>query len=282
MSDALLFRFAQEELVYLMRALRINTMPGLEPEPLANLNEDHQALALAVADRTLRARGTISWGSQEQRSVNPIAAGVLRDSASPRYSLLVDILRSDQLNLRYIYAFSERAAIEHCVPEPGVHQFVAVPTVEQFSQHLRKLLAIEEMPHSAGKAGYVSQERLEAARVVASTNVGETIHILSAELPAETASMLAATLHAPNAFQHLTLWPGAPDQANNREPGASLMVVQGDDSLFLLWKEDQGMLRWEVIPARNKQAQQYLEKLLRPALNVLLAPQQVTLVSTMK
>src|SRR5229473_4597063 len=100
MSDAILLRFAQEELVYLLRALSIGTLHGMDSRLLGDLDMDHQALALAVADRTLRARGSVRWDSQEERHVDPIVAGTLRDCAQPRYSLLVDMVRADKVNLR--------------------------------------------------------------------------------------------------------------------------------------------------------------------------------------
>jgi hypothetical protein len=269
MSDAILLRFAQEELVYLLRALSIATLPGMDSKPLGDLDADHQALALAVADRTLRARGSVKWDSQEERHVDPIVAGTLRDCAQPRYSLLIDIVRTDRVDLRYLYAFTRHAAIEHCIPKPGIHQFVVVAAPNEVTAHINTMLAIDETLQSSGEAGRISQQRLEAARAGASTDVEEAARLLASELAGEAANGLAAALNAPQVVEHLALWPGMPSESDNREPGSTLTIVQGSTNLYLLWKEKPGASDVEVIPATSAEARQYVEKLLSPALEVL-------------
>lgn len=277
MPDALLLRFSQEELVYLLRALSIGSFPGLDIHPLGNLNADQQALALAIADRTLRAKGAVGWDGQENRHVDPIVAGMLRDCAQPTYSVLINLVQTGRLNARYLYAFTRHAAIEHYLPEPGIHQFLLIPSPADTLSHIIKLLALDNTVQPSDLTGEISHterlsvERWEAVRVNASTNLNKTVMVLSADLEDETARALASALATPKQVGHLALWHGAPDEAKNVEPDATLTLVQGDTDtgLFLLWKGQQKASHIEVMQETALQAERYIEKLLQPALEVL-------------
>jgi len=272
MSDVLLLRFAQEELVYLLRALSIGSFPGLEVQPLGNLNADQQALALAIADRTLRAKGAVGYAGQENRHIDPIVAGMVRDLAQPTYSVLVNLLRPNGLNLRYLYAFTRHAAIEHYMPEPGIHQFLLIPEPVAVLSHMNTLLAIEAVPLPADvvrETERLSVERLESARANASTNLNKATMLLSADLACETARELATALATPKQIGHLALWHGAPDETKNSTPDTTLTIIQGETTLFLLWKDSAQATHVEVIAATMPQVEQYVEKLLSPALAVL-------------
>lgn len=272
MTDALLLRFAQEELVYLLRALSIASFPGLEVQPLGKLNADQQALALAIADRTLRAKGTVGYDGQENRHVDPIIAGMVRDLAQPTYSVLVNLLRPGGLNLRYLYAFTRHAAIEHSMPEPGIHQFLLIPKPVDILAHIHTLLALEEVAQPADvvrEIEHLSIERLEAARANASTNLNKATMLLSADLARETARELAAALATSIRVSHLALWHDAPDATRSSTPDTTLTIIQGDTTLFLLWKDSAQASQVDVIAATMLQVEPYVEKLLSPALAVM-------------
>lgn len=264
MSEALLVRFAQEELVYLLRALKIDTLPGLEANPLVNLDHDHQALALAVADRTLRARGSISWQNSEHRQVDAIVAGILHDCACPEYTVLVDTIGTDGLNLRALYTFGGRAIIEHVIPEPGIHQFMVFSSLRDVLTQLHGLIVVEGKEKARSIVSYLSQEQLARAHEVAPNSPDKAMLILTDTLPAEIAQDLASVLSGEVQIQHLALWVGTPKQFQNNEPETVLTIIQGVADLFLLWKEKKGTVQFEVISATVQQARQYIQRLLTP------------------
>jgi hypothetical protein len=257
MADSLSFRFAQEELVYLLRALNIKQFPGLENEPLGILDEDHQALALAVADRTLRAKGTICWDSEKARHVDPIVAGVLRDCALPGYTLLLDVLEVKKVRQRYLYSFGQHAVIEHCLPEPGLHQFVAIEA-KDLLQHLYDLTAI---PHD--RLYDVGNGTVSAFETT--MNVPETMHSLATEHSVNLNSDLSSIFKNPTKIKHFALWRGIPEETSNPTPWKTVTVIYDEQNLFLMPGKNTADTTANIIPATTSLIEEHIEQLLHPA-----------------
>jgi len=276
MSNTLLLRFAIEELVYLLRALQIGEFPGLEEQPLGKLDADHQALALAVADRTLRARHIVRWEGQENRAVDPIAAGLLRDAAHPRYTLLADVAIAGTSSIRYLFTFSEYAAIEHWQPEPGIHQFLAIGDLPEVIAHLRVLLLGDENTTPARQPEsdklHLSRARLE--RLAAITDTAEAVRLLAAELPQDIAESLAVAYLAPRRLLHLALWQGVPSEHENRQPVNTLTFIEGEQHIFVILNADASDTQLEITATTATQAWHAVAQLLRPALQVLPEPKE--------
>jgi hypothetical protein len=269
MSEAILVRFSQEELAYLLRALKIKTLSGLEEHLLGNLDEDHQALALAVADRTLRARGSIRWESSQQRQVDAIVVGILQDCAHPHYTLLVDVLEKNKLYLRTLFTFNEQTVIEHAIPEPDIHEFVLFPSRVEVLNRLHQLLTIQEWEGLRGAAENLSLEQLDNVRKFALDDLEKASVILSEHLSVSTVKNLAEHLSSEIRMQRLSLWVGKPDQFENNKPESVLNIIQGKAGIFLFWEEKAESSQVEIIPASTQEAWNYVNRLLEPALNAL-------------
>ncbi|HLY32084.1 MAG TPA: hypothetical protein VKQ36_13725 [Ktedonobacterales bacterium] len=243
MADALVIRLAREELVYLLRALRIPAIATLEPGPLITLEGDQLALALAVADRTLRARGMLHRGSAEQRQPDPVVVGLLRGLGQPRYTLMLDVRRSPEstkagsatsgqteekpLAQRLIYSFASYAAIEQTQPEPGIHQFVALATPQDAFLRLHELIEVADADGSGGTQtpnagaangargqlpqGEIGSDLLgEVNRLLAAGNTSGAQQALTKEVSPTLAQGLIAALASPRSFAQFALWPGLP------------------------------------------------------------------------
>lgn len=276
MPNTLLLRFAIEELVYLLRALQIGEFPGLDEQPLGKLDADHQALALAVADRTLRARRIVQWEGQENRAVDPIAAGLLRDTAHPRYTLLADIVYAGKSPIRYLFTFSAYAAIEHWQPEPGIHQFIAIGDLPEVIAHLRALLLgdANNMPSRQPESDKLLLSRARLERLAAITDTAEAARLLAAELPSDVAESLAVAYLAPRHLLHLALWQGIPSEQENREPVNTLTLAEGEQHIFVILNADTDDAQLEIIMTTATQAWHAVAQLLRPALQVLPEPKE--------
>ncbi|MGB8344012.1 MAG: hypothetical protein WCD86_03955, partial [Ktedonobacteraceae bacterium] len=256
MPDTLLLRLAVEELVYLLRALQIGEFPGLEEQPLGKLDADHQALALAVADRALRARRIVQWEGQENRAVDPIAAGLLRDAAHPQYTLLADVSYAGKLPTRYLFTFSKYAAIEYWQPEPGIHQFLAIGDLPEVIAHLRALLLGDENATSAhqSEGGRLLISRARFERLAAITDNAEAARLLAAELPSDIAESLAIAYLAPRRLLHLALWQGIPSEHENRRPVNILTLLKGEQHIFVILNADASDAQLEIIAAAPTRA----------------------------
>lgn len=269
MAEAILLRFAREELVYLLRALKIATLTGLGSNPMGDLDDDHQALALAVADRTLRARGVVHWDTSQERSIDPLVAGLLRDCARPDYSLAVEIRREEQPLVQYRYAFTGHVVIEQSLPEPGVHQWVALATRGDVLDRLNKLVGVSPTLAGIGQPSQISLKLLMKVRAMAPTDPNEARRLLGASFPRETASSLVSALATPGAVHYLALWKGAPDQPTEHPPIANLTVLMGQQHLFYLLQQPGEIGPVEVAPTTAAHIPQQIEHLLTPALDAL-------------
>lgn len=241
MADALVVRLAREELVYLLRALAIPAIATLEPGPLITLEGEQLALALAVADRTLRARGMVRWGGAEQRTPDPVIVGLLRALGNPGYTLILDVRRtveaaqpggrpaqaSQPIAQRLVYTFATYAAIEHTHPEPGVHQFVALATAQDAFLRLLQFIEVTDSDDAAqnsastpgqGQAGErpIAQGEIslsvlgEMNRLLAAGDAAGAQKALASHLSATLAQGLIGALMAPRSFTQFGLWPGLP------------------------------------------------------------------------
>ena len=270
MPDAVLLRFAQQEIVYLLRALQIPAIAGANAASLGKLDADHIALAMADADRALRAREVVHADGPDARQVDPVVAGLLRACAAAQYTLLLDS-QGVKGTRRVVYTFADYAIVEHSQPEPGVHQFLALGTIEDMSKRLDALLAMEGAAPGTGAAGRINPGRWDAARAVSGKDVARTQQILVEELPPPTAAALASTLAHATAQLHLALWRGMVDEAQPREPQATLAAFAGAGGLFVVVSTASGATDapLDVLPATPELVARRAWEMLEPALAVL-------------
>jgi len=273
MPDAVLLRFAQQEVVYLLRALQIPAIAGANAASLGKLDADHIALAMADADRALRAREVVHADGPDARQVDPVVAGLLRAGAGAQYTALLDSQNAKGTR-RLVYTFADYAIVEHDQPEPGVHQFVAFATIEDTSKRLSALLAMEGATPGAGEARRLSPPRWDAARAVSEKDLARTQQILAEELPSTTADGLASTLAHATAQLHVALWRGTVDETQPREPHATLAAFAGAGGLFVVASAASGATGastapLDVLPATPELAARRVREMLKPALAVL-------------
>ena len=136
MAEGILFRFANEEMIYLLRSLRIPHFPGIAPEPLNPLVDEEKSLLMTEADHTLRARGLVRWLSETERQVAPPITALLLECAQPRYTLFVDMLDANATATKLLYIFGQEVVVEQCEPEPQVQQYLVIPAREIGRAHV--------------------------------------------------------------------------------------------------------------------------------------------------
>src|SRR5215469_4375004 len=124
MAEGAILRFANEEMIYLLRALHLTDFPGLDPEPLKELADSEKSLLMLIADHTLRARGLVHWRGQEQREVDPLITRILQECARPAYTLFVDAINADTATAQFLYIFGSEIILEQFEAEPQVQQYL--------------------------------------------------------------------------------------------------------------------------------------------------------------
>lgn len=266
MAEAFMVRLAHEEIIYLVRALELPGLPGLRAQAFDTLDQDHQALTMAVVDRTLQARGIVHRGSLRERSLNSAITGMLRACAQPQFSLLVDMLVPPRHDACAI-SFASTAAVVRSYAAPGVHLFLALHRAVDVASQLDAILPVAlDAPPGVGEPGRIINHTLRALLQAAFSKDTPVQAIpASTSMPGATAAGLNDVLHHTTLLQLLSLWQGVPDAAQDM-PRSMLAVAQGRAGTYLLWQRDLALDAIEVVPTSPAQALQARRDLLQPAL----------------
>lgn len=268
MPDGILFRFANEEIIYLLRSLQISNFPGIIPEPFKRLPDAEKSLLMTEADHTLRARGLVHWRGETQREVDPLITKLLRDCAQPASTLFVDLLDANAGAKKYLYIFTSEATVEQCEPEPQIQQYLVIPEREALLQRLLTLLLPEpeksfDNPALTLFGGQLSLTLWQEALRVSRENEGAATDMLARSLPRPAAAALANALHAFQRVGYLGRWAHTPASKQDR-PEAALTVVAGREQLFLLWPEQPDSSSLTLLPASAQQLREHLARLIAP------------------
>jgi hypothetical protein len=264
MSTGILFRFADEEMIYLLRSLNIAEFPGVAPQPLDPLPSGEKSLLMMEADHTLRARGLVQWRSETEREIAPHVAKLLQDCAHPDYTLFIDMLDAAAGVVKLLYIFSSQVIIEQCEAEPQVQQYLVLPSQEEFLQRLQDLLAPRQIEHAKNvPSGQIRLDLWQEAIKATHVNKASVAPLLAANLPRQTAETLAGTLHDFQRVCYAGRWKQMPSSKQDY-PEAALTVVTGREQLFLLWQEEPDSSSLTVMSASTEQAREHITTLIPP------------------
>jgi hypothetical protein len=263
MAEGILLRFANEEMVYLLRALGINDFPGLAPDSLKPLTNAEKSRVMMEADRTLRARGLVAWRGETQREIAPVIGTVLQDCARPQYTLFLDIMETGRPATQCLYLFGKAVIVEQCEPEPGVQHYLVMASREELLQRLRAIIMppTVETPAQVPDGEMKADDCLQALELVR-TDPNRARTLLSRSLPAQTATALAVAVQHIQHTYSLACWKETP--AAQRDPLRALTIVIGSGQLFLLWREDRASSLLRVLPAGTERLWTYLTQLIAP------------------
>lgn len=258
MPNSVLLRFASEEMIYLLRALRIANFPGLDPEPLKELVDSEKSLLMLAADHTLRARGLIRRQGETEREIDPFIAKVLLECSQPRYTLFLDLR-----DTRLLHIFGAEIIAEQCEPEPGVQQYLVMSAREAYQARLQGLIVPERGDGSSSTlpGGRISLEHWK--EVLGTAHIDEARALLASSLPPQTADALLEAIREKRQLHYLALWKQTPD-AGQSSPEATLTIVTGRKQLILLYTEKPDDLWLTVQPASAEQVWEYVIRLLPP------------------
>lgn len=262
MTEGILLRFANEEMIYLLRSLRIVDFPGIAPESLKNFSDSQKSLLMMEADHTLRARGLVHWRSETEREIDPLVSKLLLECAQPRYTLFADLLETGTPATQLLYLFGPEVIVEQCEPEPQVQQYLVMRTLENFARRLRSLVVLEqrEVAPPGLPGGEIEEDLWEQALTLAREDQSGTGRLLAQSLPAQTAEALAEALHGYRRIQYLARWKQTP-AAGRRAPEMALTLVSKGDRLFLLWREEADGSYLKVISTTVERAWEYISRL---------------------
>jgi|GEM_PF-4621662 len=198
---------AREELVYIMRALTLESLPSLAPPLLAPMSPEAEAVAMAVVDRTLQARELVVWQSVSERVLAAGVVGIIQRFAQPRACVRLELHQRDLSPFVILFVVAEQGIIGHWPTEPGVHHFLAFPDWASLSVYLRAIMSFD-----ATIQGPQEQVRVAGDLVnkVLRATPDDARNLLAPHMAVPLALALAATLTQPVQRADIAAFPGDP------------------------------------------------------------------------
>lgn len=262
MSNNILLRFSDEEMMYLLRALHVGDFPGLEADALNKTVDEQTSLVLDAADHSLQARGFVQWQSATERIILPLVRKVLLDCAQPRYTLFLEKLSVGSATTKALFIFGAEVIVEQSEPEPHVQQYLIIATHEDLTQRLQTLIAEENAhPTTILPGGRLPLDLWKEVVKAAPENEAAAGNLLARSLPRQTASALAAAVHQARSIRYLTSWKQTPT-AESHTPEKRLLIVTGSSQRFLLWQEAPEHTHFIVLPNGAEKLQACVERII--------------------
>jgi hypothetical protein len=132
-------QLSQEELVYLLWRKKIATIPSLGPKPLDYGNEKLRNLALAVAERSLIARGLLVATKNGQFDLSSETSSWFKLVESAKKFIAVKERTPDQDWTASSYYLGENKVLEHKLPYSGVHHLKEMASLPEKIDQLLQL-----------------------------------------------------------------------------------------------------------------------------------------------
>lgn len=144
MSEAATFSLSQEELLYLLRLLKIPTLPGISPKAWSEIPDSDFAVMLGAGERSLQARELLRLEG-DQWVLEVTVAGILGFCLRPTYGLLVKrTVLGEDLAQSVIYHLSARLHLKHHAIN-GVHHFTLFPDSAAVFENIQNMILGDDM-----------------------------------------------------------------------------------------------------------------------------------------
>lgn len=260
-NTSLSIRLSAEELVMLLWLLNTPTLPGLGDNPFAGWTEREIAIALASAERSLRARRFISKTSEGQIQMEQVVMALVGTCAAPEVSVVLSCETPERGRFVHYFHATSLLAVEHTNPEPGIHLFEALEGKQAILKRLEALLALSGQSAPPARPGQITLATLQEATRAAQEGAEKAQIVLESQgLDAQTAGALGETLARVRRRSALAVIHGLREK-NPRSDG--LVILEGPNGLWALQAEgEQPQSPAHIWPQTAVQIRQRLQELL--------------------
>lgn len=258
-SQALSVLLSREELLVVLHILRTQSLPGLDPDPIGEIDTSHRNAMLTAAERALRARGLaqIVDGVLQLHNdlLDNVGACVYADRA-----LLVYHWAQDAIQPARLFGHSRGdLMIVHTRPDPVLHLFSRLPSKELFADQVLLACLGEQDSAEVSQQFTIADSLLQQVREQAE---GDEIKVAQAALveagvDLDSAKALVQTLTGKpvaTIFQSLTTADGVVTQHD-------FTLLQDTDVIWLL-EIDTAQNEITIQVATRTSLKQYLLQLL--------------------
>jgi hypothetical protein len=203
------FVLSRDELLVVLSLLQAQTLPGVDADPLGPRDAGQQALALAVAERGLRARGLARRRADGQLILRRDLISTVGVCAYAQSSISVHHWPSGgQEPLRFFGHVRGAEVSAHSRPEDVLHVFTQLPGREQLIDRLLAVIDFEDVIDGDAPAVTLSRQEFVQVREAAAAGA------LAGGSVAAPAGLAAAWAADPQVtlIQTIKATPGAVEQ----------------------------------------------------------------------
>jgi hypothetical protein len=250
---------SREELIFVLDLLQTSSIPGLDADPLGDLDAQQRALAMIWAGRALRARGLAQLNESGELAVHHAlltAVGVCAYSNNAIF--IFHWPEAGPEPRRYFGHVRGEDIASHTRPADVLHQFTLLPSREQLMGQVLEFCEYENGSGTGDLTMTVSSANFVRARELASDGQPQAAADLltSHNAPADAAAAFAATLaDSPRVSILQTLKQDGEDSVRKSD----FTIVQN------------GQYSWVITPAQGDETALLIKTTSRDEVTALLA-----------
>ena len=162
------FLLSREELILLLDLLEAAAIPGLDPDPLGELNDDQRALAFIWAGRALRARGLATVGDDDSLLVDEKLLTAVSICAYWKTAINVYHWAAPrQTPVRFFGYEGNGQVATHTRPEDVLHRLSILSSSEALVEAVTAVSQCQSVPETPSVPYQLSRELFVKARELA-------------------------------------------------------------------------------------------------------------------
>lgn len=257
-ENSLLLRFGIEEVIFLLQALKIKSLPGMGDDPTQGLTEDQLNRATAAGLNSLMARGLVTppTSAEAPLTIESFVIAIFALCAGATRVVYVTHQKPDGTTDGLYVHTNQTMYVAHSLMTPTVHQFVMSETPEPALDEANSLLSLNGQRGAAAKGFSLTQAVFsQAGELLKNGKQGEAADLLKAQgASAETAGHLLDTLTGFKATSLVTLLNVGDDRPADAPPAQGFTLLEGANGLWRM-TPDGDVLKLEPVTAGDVRKQ---------------------------
>lgn len=228
------FLLSREELILLLDLLEAAPIPGLDPDPLGELNDEQRALALIWAGRALRARELASVGDDGSLSVNEQLLTAVSTCAYWKTALNVYHWPAPgQTPERFFGYVGNGQVATHTRPEDVLHGLSVLPSAQALIEAVTAVCQCQSIPDTPPVQFQLARDVFVQARELAEAQDTEAAQnaLLQGGIPQDTAQALTAVLAGK---PRMSIWQIVNQVENGDSQTHDYTLLQNDQAAWLI------------------------------------------------
>ena len=228
------FLLSREELILLLDLLEIESIPGLDPDPLGELSDDQRALALIWAGRALQARELATVADDGSLLVNEQLLTAVGTCAYWETAVTVFHWSAPGSTPQRLFGYVGNGKVTtHARPAGVLHRVSTLPTAADLINELMTFNQCQSLPETPNAQFELAQDVFVQARELAESQDVEASEKVLSEggLPEDNAKMITAVL---SGKPRMSIWQIVQQAENGESTAHEYTLLQNDQAAWLI------------------------------------------------